>query len=153
MSKEEQNHSPNHMLRHFEGRSLKSILTFTILIHAVVLLGTSIPFLMETVTGKDLTGLSEEERIEKAVREATSSLRDIAEKNGLKAQDLSSQFEKGKRGKDKAPKVDSPKKNGADQVSGSGDGKEKGLIEKELDVIKPGPAKPALSDPEEDLFE
>jgi flagellar basal body-associated protein FliL len=70
--------SPDELMESFKGRGLKTIILFTVVIHAVLLLGTSIPFLKKAVTGKDTSELSEQERMELAMKEATDSLRDIA---------------------------------------------------------------------------
>ena len=79
-------------MEHFQGRSLKSIIVFTVVVHAVVLLGTSVPFLWRTFVGADTSKLSEEERVEARGAGGHRSLREIAEEHGLKPQDLSSQF-------------------------------------------------------------
>jgi NhaP-type Na+/H+ or K+/H+ antiporter len=37
--------TPDELMEHFQGRSLKSIILFTVVVHAIVLLGTSVPWL------------------------------------------------------------------------------------------------------------
>ena len=130
---------------------MKSIIVFTILIHAVVLLGSSVPFLMKTVKGEDTSKLSEQDRIDKAVREAAASLREIAEEHGLNPQDLSSQFAEGKTKPPASVPVPAP----APGVAPAGEGEPgepKSTVEKELDVKADGPKLPAVEDEEEDLF-
>ena len=46
--------TPDELMEDFRGRSLKTIIVFTIAIHAVVLLGTSVPFLVKSVMGMAL---------------------------------------------------------------------------------------------------
>jgi len=144
--------TPDELMEHFQGRSLKSIILFTVVIHAILLLGTSVPFLWKTFVGADNTGLTEEERVELAVKEATVSLREIAEEHGLKPQDLSNQFTSGAPKASKAsptPKPDTP-------TPGNGTPNEpadpKSALEKELDKKATGPAMPPVDDDDEDLF-
>ena len=55
--------TPDELMAHFKGKKLGPILMFTVVVHVVVLLGTSIPWLLAEVTGGDNSELSEEERI------------------------------------------------------------------------------------------
>lgn len=137
--------TPDQLMAPFRGRSLKSIIAFTVVVHLVVLGGTSVPFFWKTVSGEDSSKLTEAQRIDLAVREATASLRDIADKHGLKAQDLGERFgsaapkaEVAKVPESAAP-VDQPKE-------------PKSAIEKELDTKEPGPALPDVKDEDNDLF-
>lgn len=147
--------SPDELMDTFEGRGLKSIIVFTIIVHAVVLLGTSVPFLRKQFLGSDSSELSEEERTQLAVKEATASLREIAEEHGLKPQDLSTQVAGG------APKAPVVNSGGApsppDPVQPADPEKESGepksAIEKEMEKVEKGPAAPPVAeDDEEDLF-
>ena len=92
MSHPIQETTPDQLLKAFHGRSFKSIILFTLIVHIVVIVGTSVPYFMRTLTGKSASKLSEQERTELAAREATSALRDIASKHGLKPQDLRSRI-------------------------------------------------------------
>ena len=134
--------TPDELMESFKGRSLKSIVVFTVIVHAVILVGTSIPFLWKAVAGEDTSRLSEEERIEAAVREATVSLREIAEEHGLKAQDLSNQFAGGRA---KAPKTTAPTPTTTEPD------KPENEIEKEINKVEVGPSVPPVEE-EEDLF-
>ena len=142
--------SPDELMESFKGRGLKTIILFTVVIHAVLLLGTSIPFLKKAVTGKDTSELSEQERMELAMKEATESLRDIAEEHGLNVQDISNNFSD-KKSSDGAPSPDvrAPKPPDAKPVDKSPDPKSD--IEKDLKIKKDGPETPKV-DEEEDLF-
>jgi hypothetical protein len=84
--------TPDQLLESFRGRSFKSIILFTLIAHLVVLVGSSIPYFVKSVSGKTDSTLSEQERLEVAAREATTTLRDIASKHGLKPQDLSARL-------------------------------------------------------------
>ncbi|MFK7910835.1 MAG: hypothetical protein AB8F34_09540 [Akkermansiaceae bacterium] len=143
--------TPDVLMESFHGRSLKSIIVFTLIIHGVILLGTSVPFLIEKVAGKDTSELSEDERIELAVKEATSSLRDIADEHGLNVQDISDQFASGSK-KPKAPAKE-PVVNPKPDASADADPeKPKSAIEKEIEVKADGPEVPKVEDDDEDLF-
>ncbi len=94
--------TPDQLMEPFQGRSLRSILIFTLVVHAVVLVVASVPYLLKTVTGGDSDKLSEKERVDIAVKEATASIKEIAEKHGLKPQDLGDRFAGG------SPKAEAP---------------------------------------------
>lgn len=166
--------SPDHLMDNFRGRSMKSIIFFTLVVHVVGLTATSTSYLWKLVAGADSSKLSEEERVQLAVKEATSSLRGIAEKHGLKAQDL------GERFTSKAPKAEIPKTNDPKaetpktdapitknptaeiptkepaEVPANGDGaqpgKPKSSMEKQIESKANGPAMPGLDNEKEDLF-
>ena len=142
--------SPDELMESFKGRGLKTIILFTVVIHAVLLLGTSIPFLKKAVTGKDTSELNEQERMELAMKEATDSLRDIAEEHGLNVQDISNNFsDKKSSGVAQAPEVKTPKSPGETRQGETSDPKSD--IEKDLKIKKDGPEIPKV-DEEEDLF-
>jgi hypothetical protein len=145
--------TPDQLLETFRGSSMKSIILFTVAVHVVVLIGTSVPYLWKSVAGGDSSKLSEKERMEIAAREATSSLHEIASKHGVRPEDLSSNF----AGKTSATppkeiaKPESPGNTEADNAPEAGDAP-KSVIEKELDVKEAGPKLPAIEEEKEDLF-
>ncbi|NNC86976.1 MAG: hypothetical protein HKN82_00790 [Akkermansiaceae bacterium] len=145
--------TPDELLDTFRGRGLKSIIVFTVVVHAVVLVGTSAPFLLRNVLGEDRGELSEDERVQLAVKEATSSLRKIAEEHGLKPQDLSSQVAGGAPRKP-APAAEPPSGGpGAAPEETPGEPAEpKSAIEQEIEKVKEGPTVPPIEEEEEDLF-
>lgn len=155
--------TPDDLLSDFRSSSLPSIVIFTIAIHAVLLLGTSIPFLWRTIAGPDTSALTEEQRTEKAMKEATESLRKIAKEHGLKPQELSDQL--GSAGSGSAPagadpagEVDEPEtpvEPGDPVTSGTGPsppGEPKTGIEKELEEKATGPSLPPVPGDDDDLF-
>jgi outer membrane biosynthesis protein TonB len=138
--------TPDQLLDTFRGRGLKTIILFTIAVHLVILLLTSVPYFMRTVAGKDTANLSEEERVKLAMKEATSSLRQIAEAHGLRPQDLSSRLDGA------APRA--PREEAAPVVAPATPAEEekpKSEIEKEIEKVKEGPAAPPIEE-EVDLF-
>lgn len=155
--------SPDDLMRHFHGRSLKGIITFTVIFHAVVLLGSSVPYLWNTL-GKDTANLSEEERFKIAAKEADDTLREIAEKHGLKPQDLGERLAGG------APKAVAPAATPATTPAtapapapapesapgpapagqGTPPAAPPSAIEQEIEKVKPGPTVPGVED--DDLF-
>jgi len=154
--------SPGELLANFNGKSLKSMVIFTIVVHVALLLATSGPYIWRTVAGADKSKLSETERMELAVKETQSAMRRIAEENGIKPQDLGSHFSsptgapKGTpaatpNAETKPAKPETEIKTGSDvssETSPSAPEKPESTIEKELKEAKPGPAMPT----DEDLF-
>ena len=147
--------TPDHLLDTFRGRGLKTIILFTIAVHAVVLLATSAPYLWRTVAGRDTGKLSEDERVKLAMKEATSSLRKIAEAHGLRPQDLSSRLD---GGGPRAPReeaapapAETPGKQPDAAATPAEPEKPKSEIEKEIEKVKEGPTTPPVEE-EVDLF-
>lgn len=145
--------TPDQLLETFRGSSMKNIILFTVLVHVVVLIGTSVPYIWKSVAGGDSSKLSEKERMEIAAREATSSLREIASKHGVKPEDLSSNFA-GKTSVTPAtetPKPESPANVESEKAPEAAEAPQS-AIEKELDVKEAGPKLPAIEQEKEDLF-
>ena len=145
--------TPDELMESFQGRSVKSIVVFTIVIHVALIFGTSIPFLSKTVFGEDTSGMTEDEKVAAAVKKASESLKEIAAEHGMTPQDLSAKFARGSS-RPTAPKpVEKP--DPTDPVASNPDedpDEPKSSIEKELDVKAEGPEKPKVGDEEEDLF-
>ena len=144
---------PGELLVNFNGRSLKSMIIFTIVAHAVLLIPTSGTYIWKAVSGGDSSKLSESERTELAVKEAQSAMRRIAEEHGLKPQDLGSHFAApaaAPKAEPKAePKTDPEAKPTTDpKTSPPAPEEPKSTIEKDLKKAEPGPVVPA----DEDLF-
>lgn len=144
--------TPNALLERFKGRGILSIALFSIIVHVVVLVGASVPFLMKTFRGTDTSKMSDKERLDVAIREATDSLRDIARAHGLNPQDLSNQFggsaPRPAKAQPEAPKPDVPK-TATPTVEPE---KPKSTLEKELEVKAQGPTEPKLDPEKDDLF-
>ena len=149
--------SPDSLMGDFRGRPFVAILAFTVIVHAVLIGVFSFGYLKNQVLGEDTSSLSEEERMDIAVREATSSLRDIAERHGVSPQDLSDRFSAGglttnsnsTSPPDTAGEQDAP----ADGDDTTPEGPQS-AIEKELQETKDGPELPDLPsiEDEDDLF-
>ena len=146
--------SPDALMSHFEGPGLKPILVFTIAVHAVLLLGTSVPFFISKFTAEDMSEKPKDERLDAAVKDATSSLREIAKQYEVNPQELSDRFQKGS--KRKAPPTDEG--DSSDTVTApapvaAGPGTQPtNAIERELNVSEKGPEVPGNIDDEDDLF-
>jgi len=160
MSNPTQEITPDKLLESFRGRSFKSVILFTVIIHVIVVGGTSIPYLMEKITGKSSAKLNEKDRIELAAREATEALREIATKHGIKPQDLSTRISGGAAPKapvEKEEKTPETKEEPATPETPPTvePEKPKSEIEKELEVKQEGPKVPEIKveeATEEDLF-
>lgn len=156
--------TPDQLLESFRGRSFKSIILFTLIAHLVVIVGSSIPYFVRSVTGKTDSTLSEQERLDLAAREANSTLRDIAAKHGLKPQDLSARLSgdtpaaaaKEPTTAAPAPATDKPTTPTPEPATPPTDAeKPKSDIEEKIEVQKPGPTVPPVPTDEasdEDLF-
>ncbi len=146
--------TPDQLLESFRGRSFKSIILFTIVVHLVILGGTSVPYLMKSLGGKSDSKLTEEERMEIAAREATAALRDIATKHGLKPQDLSSRIADGAAPKPATTPTPTPEEETVTPAPKEEE-KPKSAIEEELEVKEDGPKVPPVPTEEaedDDLF-
>ena len=150
--------NPDDLMSDFRSKGLLRIIIFTFVIHGVVLLGSSLPWMYDSLFSSVDENASEEERIKEAVREATGSLKDIAEKYGIHPEELSSQFSK-KDKKGSARVTSQERTNGsisgnADQPqSKDGGDKPKSSIEKEIEIKANGPELPSIpKEKEEDLF-
>ena len=143
--------TPESLMNTFHGPGFSKMIIVTIVVHAVVILGTSVPFLLESVLGDDSSELSKEERIENAVADATSSLQQVADEHGLSLQEVREQISKGatrKVAELKPVPVAEPETEPE---------KPKSTIEQELEKKAAGPALPDVStdiedEEEEDLF-
>ncbi len=142
--------SPDQLMKAFEGRSLKSIILFTVVIHAVLLIGTSVPYLWSAVTGKDITEQSEEERFQAATKEATTAIREIAERYDLKPQDLSSRFTDGAPKAPAAASADTSPEPTPEGTATEEPKEPESIIEKEIQKVEDGPELPPVED--DDLF-
>lgn len=154
MSTPTQETTPDQLLEAFRGRSFKSIILFTLVVHLVVIGGTSVPFFIRSVTGKSDSMLTEQERTEIAAREATSALRDIATKHGLKPQDLSTRIAGGAASK--APQAETPARTEETATPAPEEAeKPKSAVEEQLEVKEAGPQVPPVPVEEaedDDLF-
>lgn len=151
--------TPDSLMKHFRGRGLKSIIMFTLVVHVVVLGGSSVPFLWKSVFGPDTAAMDKEERLEHAMRKATASMRDIAKEYDLRPQEISDQFGTGGAttgGARKAAATEGSEASGeseatesATESADSEPDKPKSAMEKKLEETKEGPEMPAMND---DIF-
>lgn len=81
-------------LRDFRGGGVVGLALLAVIVHALVIVGTSLPWLQSTLLG-DAGELTEEQRIEEAVKEATTALTKIAERHGVRPQDVGGRFAAG----------------------------------------------------------
>jgi len=153
--------TPDQLMESFKGRSFKSIILFTLIAHLVVIGGTSIPYFIKSVSGKSDAKLSEEERLNLAAREATTSLKDIASKHGIKPQDLSARISgdapaPAPKTNTSAPKEETTTPSPPEETTQPTEAeKPKTAIEETLEVKKEGPTVPPVPTEEaedEDLF-
>ncbi|HAS83936.1 MAG TPA: hypothetical protein DCS43_14975 [Verrucomicrobia bacterium] len=169
--------TPDLLMEQFQGKGLKYIIVFTLVVHAVVISASSVPYLMTTVFGADKASMTKEEQVKAAVEEATESIREIAAGYGLTPQDISGKFAGGGTRaaaatagteaetpeaetpgtetpaagapKSVAPAAGAPKTVTPVAGTPAAPARPKSAIEKELDVKAEGPAVPKVDD---DIF-
>lgn len=95
------------LLRDFRGSGLMRPLLITVAVHALVILATSLPWLRAALGGGK-ADLTEEQRLDAAVKEATASLQAIAKEHGIRPQDLGNRFSAGGKPAAKAPAAEKP---------------------------------------------
>ena len=83
---------PEDLMRDFRGGGILRFTLIAIVIHAVVILATSVPWLQKNLMGENTASMTEEQKLETAVKEATASLQAIAKEHGVRPQDLGSRF-------------------------------------------------------------
>lgn len=146
--------TPDQLLDTFRGRGLKTVIIFTIVVHVVVLLATSAPYLIRTFGAGAKMKMSETERMDLAVKEAMASLKTIAESHGVKPQDLGSRLggsaPRAPQEEAAPPPAATPEKTG-EAPAASEPEKPKSEIEQQIEKTKEGPAVPAVEE-EVDLF-
>lgn len=81
--------TPESLMEHFQGPGLVKMVLVTVIFHVVLILGTSVSYVKTSFLGEDVSKLTKEQRVEKALADATASLRKIATANGLNPQDIS----------------------------------------------------------------
>jgi len=161
MTTQPQEITPDQLLESFRGRSFKSVILFTVIVHVVFIGATSVPYLMKLFTGDSASKLSENERTEIAAREANDALRDIATKHGIKPQDLSARIAGGAapatpKKEAAAPAEEPTSPETAQPEVAVEPEKPKSTVEKQLDVKEEGPKVPTIpveEANEEDLFD
>ncbi len=139
----------------FQGSSVKRIILFTIIVHLVVVVGTSIPYFLKSGADKSSAALGEKERMEMAADEATKSLSEIAAKHGLKPQDLSTRLAGGAVPAAPAPApapADEKKTPAPEAAPEAAPAPAPSDIEEKLQEKKAGPQVPPVEQTEEDLF-
>ena len=145
--------SPDSLMSDFRGSSVAVILAFTVIVHVVLVGIFSVGYLKNEILGEDTSSLSEEERLDIAVREGTTSLREIAERHGVSPQDLSSRFSKSRAPAAQAKSTATPESSEPGTETKSPETKEPdSAIEKELQKKADGPDLPDLESEDDDLF-
>jgi hypothetical protein len=155
--------NPDSLLRDFRGRPLFLILFLTLLIHLFLVGLFSIGYLSEKVGelrkeffGDGSTELTEDQRLDEALKEATASLREIAKRHDVSPQDLSERFSGESpaatdAGEEQFVSADEPE---VPDSKDPGSQDPPSAIERELEETENGPKLPDLPglEGEDDLF-
>ena len=93
--------TPDSLMGDFKGKKLVIAILLAIVLHAVLILGTSFNYLKTEVFGTDTSEMSKEDRVQVAIGEATAELGKIAKRHGLSVEDITSKFSAGGSRSDK----------------------------------------------------
>lgn len=146
--------TPESLMSIFKGPGFVKMVIVTIIVHLVVVGGSSLGYLKRTVLGEDTSKMTKDQLIERAVSDATEAIRTIAKENGLNPQDISDQFASSGSRSVKQP-VDQPDDKVNTPDTPPEPDKPLTEIEKTIGVKKDGPDKPPViedDNEEEDLF-
>jgi len=86
---------PDALMKYFQGRGLFGIILITVIVHVVVIFGTSASYISKEFLGPDTSKMSKEDRVKLAIGEATSALGEIAERHDLVIEDITGKFASG----------------------------------------------------------
>ncbi len=138
---------PDELMQRFRGRSLKSMLIFTLIIHLGFILATSLPGIVSGILADDTSEMTAEERSELAAKEASAAFLEIAQRHNITAQELTNRFAGKAAARPTPAPTDAPPKAAPEAKP------EKSAIEQELETTADGPALPPIPETEEeDLF-
>lgn len=137
--------SPDEVMDDFRGMPVLRIALFTVIIHVALVGVFSVGYLKDQILGEDTSSLTDDERMDRAVRAGTTELRAIAERYDVSVQDLSARF----AGDSPAPVVQTPSSEDPESnpVDPDAESPEPGSeIERALQEKQPGPAVPDLTE-------
>lgn len=151
--------TPDALLKDFRGKPLSRIILFTVMAHVVFIGLFSIGYLSRQLLAQDTSALTDSERMDQAVREGTTALREIADRHNVSVQELSRQFAGGTP-KTAAPAPAEPESPQAapppstqETPQAPAPAEPASQIEQTLREQRTGPAVPDLSaDEDDDLF-
>ena len=84
--------SPDSLMRSFRGRNIVGILMLAVIVHVVVIFGSSSSYLRKEVFGKDTSKMEKDDRVKVALGEATTALGEIAKRHNLSVDDITAKF-------------------------------------------------------------
>jgi len=146
--------SPESLMGDFRVRPIFGLVSVALLAHVLLIGVFSVGYLKNQLLGDDTASMTKEQRIDSAVREATTALREIAERHNMNPQEFSSRFgdQSTHRAKPGEPTTSQPASN---VVTGppAASGEPNSPIEKALGKKKTGPQLPPIKpDEDDDLF-
>lgn len=152
--------SPDSLMGDFHSKPLLKIILVTVIVHLLIVGGFSFGYFKRQLLGQSTASMTDAQKLDLAVRDGTTALREIAERYGVNVQDLSGRFS-GSAAPRPAPAMqpdaqpatqpgsDAPVNN--DQSTPPQQPKSE--IEKVIEQKEPGPEVPDLSiEKEGDLF-
>lgn len=146
--------SPESLMSDFRVRPIFGLVSVALLAHVLLIGVFSVGYLKTQLLGDDTTSMTKEQRIDSAVREATSALREIAERHNMSPQEFSSRFgDKSTHGIKPGAATTSQPAAPATTDTPPASREPNSPIEKALDKREAGPQLPTMKpDEEDDLF-
>ena len=148
--------SPESLMSDFRVRPIFGLIAVALLAHVLLIGVFSLGYLRTKLLGDNTASMTKEQRIDSAVREATSALREIAERHNMNPQEFSSRFgDKSTRGVKPGTATTSQPANPAITVTGEPNASDEpnSPIERALDKKEVGPQLPPMKpDEDDDLF-
>jgi len=146
--------SPESLMSDFRARPIFGLVTAALLAHVLLIGVFSMGYLKKQLLGDDTASMTKEQRIDSAVREATTALREIAERHNMNPQEFSSRFgDKSTHGA--TPSATTTSQPAATVFTNKPDASSEpnSAIEKALDKKEAGPQLPPMKpDKDDDLF-
>lgn len=142
---------PEDLMRDFRGGGLMRFVVLALVVHAVVILATSIPWLRETFMGSATAGMTDDQKLDAAVREATSKISAIAKEHGVSPQELGARFGGNGKASTPASKPTAEKPPATTPEPPAGQAPPVDAPPTPAQAVPPGPSMPAVDD-NVDLF-
>jgi len=86
--------SPDNLMGDFKGKGISGIFLFTVLIHVILLIVSSLPYIQSEYFDTDPTEIEETKKKEMAFDDVTTIIEEIAEKYNMQPSDITDKFSK-----------------------------------------------------------
>lgn len=138
--------TPDQLMDRFQGNGIKRMIIFTLIVHVVVLTVSSVPYIIKKALHANTSKMTQEEKVDAAVKAATASIREIADDYGLNPSELSERFGAPRPAAAPLPTAEAEPPEAAEDVAVNEPDKPKSEIEKAIEVKADGPEIPSIDD-------